>query len=96
MNAMRLILALLLPIIAGCASHTPAPVEDRRDAPAAAKPAAPTAPAATDFRVAYPTVERDVFDAWPRSGVLSQGIGRLGTDVLIKTALAFAGRDHIP
>ena len=58
MNAMRLILALLLPIIAGCASHTPAPVEDRRDAPAAAKPAAPTAPAATDSRVAYHTVKK--------------------------------------
>ncbi|MFA4969335.1 MAG: peptidoglycan DD-metalloendopeptidase family protein [Sulfuritalea sp.] len=40
---MRLILALLLPIIGGCASHAPAPVEDRGAAPATAKPAAEAA-----------------------------------------------------
>lgn len=41
MSATRLIVALLLPIIGGCASHAPAPVEDRGTA--AAKPAAETA-----------------------------------------------------
>ncbi len=35
MSAAHLILALLLPIIGGCASHAPAPVEDRGGAPAA-------------------------------------------------------------
>lgn len=43
MSAVRLILALLLPILAGCASHAPAPVEDRGSAPEAAKPAMPAA-----------------------------------------------------
>jgi lipoprotein NlpD len=43
MSNARLILALLLPIIGGCASHAPAPVEDRGAAPATAKPAAEAA-----------------------------------------------------
>lgn len=43
MSTARLILALLLPIIGGCASHAPAPVEDRGAAPAPAMPAAEAA-----------------------------------------------------
>lgn len=60
----RLILALLLPIIGGCASHAPAPVEDRGGAQAAAKPAAPDVPAApaltaaTEPRAGYHTVKK--------------------------------------
>ncbi len=54
MNAARLILALVLPIIGGCASHAPAPVQDRAGAPAVAKPAA----AASDSRSAYHTVKK--------------------------------------
>jgi lipoprotein NlpD len=46
MKTVRLMLALLLPIIAGCASHAPAPVEERGSAPAAVKPAAQAAPEA--------------------------------------------------
>jgi lipoprotein NlpD len=37
MSALRLFLALLLPLLAGCASHTPAPVVDRGSAPVAEK-----------------------------------------------------------
>lgn len=37
MNAARLILALLLPILGGCANHAPAPVIDRSSAPASTK-----------------------------------------------------------
>ena len=36
MNAVRLMLVFLLPIIGGCASHAPAPVADRSSAPAGA------------------------------------------------------------
>ena len=46
MNAARLILALLLPVIGGCASHAPAPVENRGAAPAMATAATPVAAAA--------------------------------------------------
>lgn len=58
MSAARLVLALLLPIIGGCASHAPAPVEERGGAPAAAKPAATVATAATDSRAGYHTVKK--------------------------------------
>ena len=54
MNTARLILALLLPVMGGCASHAPAPVQERAGAPAAAKPAA----AAADSRIAYHTVKK--------------------------------------
>jgi len=60
MNTARLILVLLLPVIGGCASHAPAPVEDRGGAPAAAKPkpAVPTALVATDSHAGYHTVKK--------------------------------------
>lgn len=57
MNARRLIFVLLLPVIGGCASHAPAPVEDRGSGPAA-KPAAPAVPVATDSRAVYHTVKK--------------------------------------
>lgn len=47
MNTVRLILALLPPVIGGCASPVPAPVENRGAAPVAVKPATQVAPAAT-------------------------------------------------
>jgi len=55
MSNARLILALLLPIIGGCASHAPAPVEDRGAAPATAKPAAEAA------KGAAPAVDQGVY-----------------------------------
>jgi lipoprotein NlpD len=60
MNATRLILALLLPVIAGCASHAPAPVEDRGGGSAAAKQklAVPAVLVATDSRTGYHTVKK--------------------------------------
>ncbi|OHC69421.1 MAG: peptidase M23 [Rhodocyclales bacterium RIFCSPLOWO2_02_FULL_63_24] len=59
MSASRLILVLLLPIIGGCASHAPAPVEDHGAAAAAtAKPAAQAATGAADVRVGYYTVKK--------------------------------------
>jgi lipoprotein NlpD len=60
MNATRLILALLLPVIAGCASHAPAPVEDRGRGPAAEKPklAVPAVLVATDSRAVFHTVKK--------------------------------------
>jgi lipoprotein NlpD len=60
MNTTRLILALLLPFIGGCASHAPAPVEDRGGAPATAKQklAVPAVLAATDSRTGYHTVKK--------------------------------------
>ncbi|MCX7154966.1 MAG: peptidoglycan DD-metalloendopeptidase family protein [Rhodocyclales bacterium] len=61
MSAARLILALLLPIIGGCASHAPAPVEDRGRAPATARPVAEAAKGATpaaDSQVVYHTVKK--------------------------------------
>ena len=58
MSATRLILAVLLPILGGCASHAPAPVEERGAAtqPAAAQPAEPAA--ASDPGVRYHTVKK--------------------------------------
>jgi lipoprotein NlpD len=58
MNAARLMLIMLLPIIAGCASHAPAPVEERGGAPAATKPAAPVQAVATDSRIGYYSVKK--------------------------------------
>jgi lipoprotein NlpD len=60
MNAVHLILIVLLPIIGGCASHAPAPVEERGAGPAATKPAAPVqaAAAATDSRGGYYSVKK--------------------------------------
>lgn len=60
MNTPRLILALLLPVIGGCASHAPAPVEDRGGGSATAKPklAVPAVPVATDSRSGYHTVRK--------------------------------------
>lgn len=61
MSAVRLILALLLPIIGGCASHAPAPVEDRGRAPATVRPAAEAAKGATpaaDSKVVYHIVKK--------------------------------------
>jgi|688.fasta_scaffold163411_3 lipoprotein NlpD len=60
MNTMRLILAVLLPLIAGCASHAPAPVVDRSAGPAAEKPklAVPAALVAPDTGTGYHTVKK--------------------------------------
>lgn len=59
MNSVRPMLVLLLPIMVGCASRAPAPVEERGTAAAAAvKPATPAAPAAADARGAYHTVKK--------------------------------------
>jgi lipoprotein NlpD len=60
MNATRLVLVLLLPVIAGCASHAPAPVEDRGRGPAAEKPklAVPAVLVATDSRPGFHTVKK--------------------------------------
>ena len=58
MSAAHLLVALLLPIIGGCASHVPAPVEDRGGAPAAGEPAAQATAAAADVRVVYHTVKK--------------------------------------
>ena len=55
MNAARLLVVLLLPILAACASHAPAPVEDRGGASAQAKPAAVPAP---DSHAGYHTVKK--------------------------------------
>ena len=57
----RLMLVLLLPIVGGCASHAPAPVEERGSAPAAAKPAmhaAQVGPTAPEVGVKYHTVKK--------------------------------------
>lgn len=63
MNATRLILVLLLPLIGACASHAPAPVEVRDAAAASGKPAmlpasAAQAAAATDSGAGYYTVKK--------------------------------------
>lgn len=62
MNATRLILVLLLPLIGACASHAPAPVEVRNAASATGKPAmlpASSAPAAAaDTGAGYYTVKK--------------------------------------
>lgn len=56
MNILRLVLFAVLPVIAGCASTVPAPVEDRGAAPVA-KPAV-TAVAAEDVRNGFYTVKK--------------------------------------
>jgi lipoprotein NlpD len=58
MNTLRLLLVVLLPAFAGCASHAPAPVEDRGTAPATVKPAAATVAGATDVRAGFYTVKK--------------------------------------
>ena len=61
MSVARLVLVLLLPIIGGCASHAPAPVEDRGSTPAPARLAAEAAKGATtaaDSHVVYHTVKK--------------------------------------
>jgi len=58
MNIARLILVVLLPVIGGCASHPPAPVEDRSGVPAATVPAVQVAPVVTDSHVVYHTVKK--------------------------------------
>lgn len=60
MNATRLILVLLLPVIASCASHPPAPVEDHGKGPAAEKPklAVPAVLVATDSKIGFHTVKK--------------------------------------
>jgi len=61
MNTSRLILAILLPLLGACASHGPAPVEDRGPGGSAAKPAAAPAlpaPAAVEGRAGYYTVKK--------------------------------------
>lgn len=61
MKIVRLMLVLLLPLLAGCASRAPAPVEDRGGAPAAAAPVMPAAtvtPAAADPGARYYTVKK--------------------------------------
>jgi len=57
MNTVRLLLALLLPIIGGCASHAPAPVEDRGGLPATRAEAQGPADAANS-RADYYTVKK--------------------------------------
>jgi lipoprotein NlpD len=54
MSAVRLILVLLLPVFGGCASHAPAPVEDRGGAAPSGKPAATIA----ESRAGYHTVKK--------------------------------------
>jgi lipoprotein NlpD len=58
MNTSRLLLMVLLPVFAGCASHAPAPVEDRGAAPGAAKSAAVPGAAAVDARSGFYTVKK--------------------------------------
>lgn len=58
MSAARLILVLLLPIIGGCASHAPAPVEDRGGAPGAVRSGNLAVPIAADSGAAYHTVKK--------------------------------------
>jgi hypothetical protein len=52
------LLMVLLPVFAGCASHAPAPVEDRGAAPGAAKSAAAPGAAAVDARSGFYTVKK--------------------------------------
>ncbi len=58
MSSVRLIMAFLLPLIAGCASHPPAPVEDRGGTPGAVKSGALAVPIAADSGAAYHTVKK--------------------------------------
>ena len=58
MSSARLILAFLLPIVGGCASHAPAPVEDRGGVPGAVKSGDLAAPIAADSGAAYHTVKK--------------------------------------
>jgi lipoprotein NlpD len=57
MSAVRLILCLLLPIIGGCASHAPAPVEDRGRVQTEVRPVAPAVVTA-ESNVVYHTVKK--------------------------------------
>lgn len=54
----RMIFLLLLPVIAGCASHAPAPVEERDSAPATTRPAATAVAAAAEGRTGLYTVKK--------------------------------------
>ena len=54
MNILRPLYLLLIVALAGCASHSPAPVEERGGPPPAAKPAG-TAPSVTDARAGFYT-----------------------------------------
>lgn len=60
MKATRLFLALLVLLVAGCASHTPAPVVDRSSAPVAEKPklAVPAALVTPDAGSGYHVVKK--------------------------------------
>ena len=60
MKATRLFLALLVLLVAGCASHTPAPVVDRSSAPVAEKPrlAVPAALVTPDTGSGYHVVKK--------------------------------------
>ena len=58
MSAVRLMLVLLLPVIGGCASHSPVPVEDRGGGPATVKPSAQIAAAPIDSKIGYHTVKK--------------------------------------
>ena len=57
MNILRPLYLLLIVALAGCASHSPAPVEERGGPPPAAKPAV-TAPSVTDARAGFYTVKK--------------------------------------
>lgn len=58
MSAARLLLVVMLPLLGACASHAPAPVEDRGAAPAAAKPVVQAPATAADSRTGYYTVKK--------------------------------------
>ncbi len=58
MNAVRLTAFLLLPVLAGCASHAPAPVVERGGAPAAAKPAPAAAAPSAGTSAGFHTVKK--------------------------------------
>lgn len=58
MSPLRLIAAVLLPALAGCASHAPVPVVERDSAAAPAKPAAPIGVAKAESGAGYHTVKK--------------------------------------
>lgn len=58
MNTSRLLFMVFLPVFAGCASHAPAPVEDRGAAPGSASTAAAPAAAAVEARSGFYTVKK--------------------------------------
>ena len=60
MKAMCLMFALIVPLVAGCATHTPAPVVDRSSAPVAEKPklAVPAALVTPDAGSGYHVVKK--------------------------------------